>query len=298
MTTAVDVAPVEAGRWRGFFRRRPVLMRLLRHKAFLIGFALFGLVVMVAVFADLITAADPVRISIRNRFKPPSWEHPFGTDNLGRSQLARVMHGARLSLMIGLAVVILNGVFGVLLGAAAGYFRRLDNILMRSTDALMAFPAVLLAIAIAAALGASSLTAAIALSVVYIPRTARIVRASVLVVRELEFVQAAKAMGASHMRILLKHILPNCLAPLIVQLTFIFAYAVLSEAVLSFLGLGAAPPAPTWGNIIAEGRQYMREAAWITLIPGLALAVTVVGLNLLGDGLRDVLDPRLKVMQD
>jgi peptide/nickel transport system permease protein len=274
------------------------LMRLLRHKAFLIGFALFGLVVMVALFADLITAADPVRISIRNRFKPPSWEHPFGTDNLGRSQLARVMHGARLSLMIGLAVVILNGVFGVLLGAASGYFRRLDNILMRTTDALMAFPAVLLAIAIAAALGASSLTAAIALSVVYIPRTARIVRASVLVVRELEFVQAAKAMGASHVRILLKHILPNCLAPLIVQLTFIFAYAVLSEAVLSFLGLGAAPPAPTWGNIIAEGRQYMREAAWITLIPGLALAVTVVGLNLLGDGLRDVLDPRLKVMQD
>jgi peptide/nickel transport system permease protein len=298
MTTAVDAAPVAIGRWRGFFRRRPVLMRLLRHKAFLIGFALFGLVVMVALFADLITAADPVRISIRNRFKPPSWEHPFGTDNLGRSQLARVMHGARLSLMIGLAVVILNGVFGVLLGAASGYFRRLDNILMRTTDALMAFPAVLLAIAIAAALGASSLTAAIALSVVYIPRTARIVRASVLVVRELEFVQAAKAMGASHVRILLKHILPNCLAPLIVQLTFIFAYAVLSEAVLSFLGLGAAPPAPTWGNIIAEGRQYMREAAWITLIPGLALAVTVVGLNLLGDGLRDVLDPRLKVMQD
>ena len=298
MTTAVDAAPVATGRWRGFFRRRPVLMRLLRHKAFMIGVSLFGLVVLVAIFADLITAADPVRISIRNRFKPPSWEHPFGTDNLGRSQLARVMHGARLSLMIGLAVVILNGVFGVLLGAASGYFRRLDNILMRTTDALMAFPAVLLAIAIAAALGASSLTAAIALSVVYIPRTARIVRASVLVVRELEFVQAAKAMGASHVRILLKHILPNCLAPLIVQLTFIFAYAVLSEAVLSFLGLGAAPPAPTWGNIIAEGRQYMREAAWITLIPGLALAVTVVGLNLLGDGLRDVLDPRLKVMQD
>jgi peptide/nickel transport system permease protein len=162
----------------------------------------------------------------------------------------------------------------------------------------MAFPAVLLAIAIAAALGASSLTAAIALSAVYIPRTARIVRASVLVVREMEYVQAAMAMGASHWRILRKHILPNCLAPLIVQLTFIFAYAILSEAVLSFLGLGAAPPTPTWGNIIAEGRQYMREAAWITLAPGLVLAITVVGLNLLGDGLRDVLDPRLKVSQD
>jgi peptide/nickel transport system permease protein len=298
MTYVADEAPLATSWWRGFFRRRPVLMRLLRHKAFLVGLILFGTVALVAIFADVIAQSDPARMSIRNRFKPPSWEHPFGTDNLGRSQLSRIVHGARLSLAIGFAVVVLNAVFGTLLGAAAGYFRRLDNLLMRVTDALMAFPAVLLAIAIAAALGASSLTAAIALSVVYIPRTARIVRASVLVVREMEFVQAAKAMGASHVRILRKHILPNCLAPLIVQLTFIFAYAVLSEAVLSFLGLGAAPPTPTWGNIIAEGRQYMREAAWITLIPGLALALTVVGLNLLGDGLRDVLDPRLKVSED
>jgi peptide/nickel transport system permease protein len=275
-----------------------MLLRLLRHKAFLVGLVLFGFIVLIAVFADLIAPSDPARMAIRNRFKPPSFEHPLGTDNLGRSQLSRIVYGARLSLAIGFAVVILNAVFGVMLGAAAGYFRRLDNMLMRMTDALMAFPAVLLAIAIAAALGASSLTAAIALSAVYIPRTARIVRASVLVVREMEYVQAAMAMGASHWRILRKHILPNCLAPLIVQLTFIFAYAILSEAVLSFLGLGAAPPTPTWGNIIAEGRQYMREAAWITLIPGLVLAITVIGLNLLGDGLRDVLDPRLKVSQD
>jgi peptide/nickel transport system permease protein len=275
-----------------------MLLRLLRHKAFLVGLVLFGFIVLIAVFADLIAPSDPARMAIRNRFKPPSFEHPLGTDNLGRSQLSRIVYGARLSLAIGFAVVILNAVFGVMLGAAAGYFRRLDNMLMRMTDALMAFPAVLLAIAIAAALGASSLTAAIALSAVYIPRTARIVRASVLVVREMEYVQAAMAMGASHWRILRKHILPNCLAPLIVQLTFIFAYAILSEAVLSFLGLGAAPPTPTWGNIIAEGRQYMREAAWITRIPGLVLAITVIGLNLLGDGLRDVLDPRLKVSQD
>jgi peptide/nickel transport system permease protein len=298
MTSVADVQPIGRAGWRGFFRRRPVLVRLLRHKAFMVGLVLFGAVVLVAVLADLIAPSDPARVSIRNRFKPPSLEHPLGTDNLGRSQLSRIVYGARLSLAIGFAVVVLNAVFGVLLGAAAGYFRRLDNILMRTTDALMAFPAVLLAIAIAAALGASSLTAAIALSAVYIPRTARIVRASVLVVRELEFVQAAAAMGASHWRVLRRHILPNCLAPLIVQLTFIFAYAILSEAVLSFLGLGAAPPTPTWGNIIAEGRQYMREAAWITLVPGLVLAVTVVGLNLLGDGLRDVLDPRLKVSQD
>ena len=282
---------------RTFWERWPTLRRLLGHRAFVVGAVLFGIVLFLAIFADVITSVDPNKLSVRNRFKPPSLEYPFGTDNVGRSQLSRVVHGARLSLAIGLAVVILNAVFGVLLGAAAGYFRKLDNILMRIADSLMAFPAVLLALAIAAALGPSSLTAAIALSVVYIPRTARIVRASVLVVREMEYVQAAQALGASHARIVFKHILPNCLAPLIVQLTFVFAYAVISEAVLSYLGLGAAPPTPTWGNIIAEGRDYIREATWITLIPGLLLAITVLGLNLLGDALRDVLDPRLNVTQ-
>jgi peptide/nickel transport system permease protein len=275
----------------------PTVRRLLGHKAFLIGAVLFGITVFLAISADLITTVDPNRLAVRNRFKPPSFEHLFGTDNVGRSQFSRIAYGARLSLLIGIAVVLLNAVFGVLLGAAAGYFRKLDNILMRIADSLMAFPAVLLAIAIASALGPSSLTAAIALSVVYIPRTARVVRASVLVVREMEYVQAATALGASHARIVFKHILPNCLAPLIVQLTFVFAYAVLSEAVLSFLGLGAAPPTPTWGNIIAEGRDYIREATWITLIPGAFLAMTVLGLNLLGDALRDVLDPRLNVIQ-
>jgi peptide/nickel transport system permease protein len=271
--------------------------RLLQHHAFMVGAILFGIIAMVAIFAPLIAPSDPIKLSIRNKFKPPGVEFPFGTDNFGRSQLSRVIYGARLSLAIGLGVVVLNAVFGVLIGAIAGYVRRLDDPLMRIADAFMAFPAILLAIGIAAALGPSSITAVIALSVVYIPRTARIVRASVLVVREMEFVQAALACGASHYRILRRHVLPNCMAPLIVQLSFIFAYAVLSEAVLSFLGLGAAPPTPTWGNIIAEGRTYIREAEWITLIPGIALAVTVLSLNLLGDGLRDVLDPRLKVMQ-
>ncbi len=296
MTPATETASVPPAR-RGLLANWPTVRRLLKHRAFMIGAILFGFVLLVAVLADVIATSDPTKLSVRNRFKPPSWDHPFGTDNVGRSQVSRIVYGARISLAIGFAVVVLNAIFGVMLGAAAGYFRRLDNILMRVADALMAFPAVLLAIAIAAALGPSSLTAAIALSVVYIPRTARIVRASVLVVRETEYVQAAKAMGASHMRIIFKHVLPNCLAPLIVQLTFIFAYAVLTEAVLSYLGLGAAPPTPTWGNIIAEGRDYIREAAWITLIPGMFLAITVLGLNLLGDGLRDVLDPRLKVMQ-
>ncbi|MCS6780816.1 MAG: ABC transporter permease, partial [Geminicoccaceae bacterium] len=278
-------------------RRYPTLRRLLRHKLFLVGALLFGTVLLAAVFADLLIQVDPNRISIRNKFRPPGSEWLFGTDNFGRSQWSRVVKGAQLSLAIGAGVVVLNAVFGTLLGALAGYFRSLDNLLMRVMDAFMAFPVILLAIGITAALGPGSINAVIALAAVYTPRTARIVRASVLVVREQAYVEAARAMGASHARILLRHVLPNCMAPLIVQLTFIFAYSVLSEAVLSFLGLGAEPPTPTWGNIIAEGRLYIREAPWITLIPGLALAMTVLGLNLLGDGLRDVLDPRLKVQQ-
>ena len=298
MTTAVDVAGQVDLRKRSFLQRYPMVRRLLRHKAFVVGAGLFLVISLVAIFADLIAPSDPSRMAVRFRFRPPSAEHWFGTDNLGRSQLSRIVYGARLSLGIGLAVVIMNAVFGVALGAASGYFKRLDNILMRVTDALMAFPPVLLALGIAAALGPSSLTAAIALAAVYIPRTARIVRASVLVVREMEFVQAAMAMGAGNFRILRKHVLPNCLAPLIVQLTFVFAFAVVTEATLSFLGLGSPPPTPTWGNMIAEGRQYIRDAAWITLIPGIALALTVLSLTLLGDGLRDVLDPRLKIAQD
>ncbi|MEA2816024.1 MAG: peptide/nickel transport system permease protein [Rhodospirillaceae bacterium] len=273
------------------------LRRLLRHRLFVTGLVLLGIVVTVAVLAPILAASDPNRLAMRSKFLPPSLDHPFGTDNFGRSQLSRVVWGARLSLVMGLSVVALNAVFGTLLGAVSGYFRRLDNMLMRFNDALMAFPAIILALAITAALGASMINAVIAIAVVYIPRTARIVRASVLVVRETEYVQAAVAAGAGTWRILRHHILPNSMAPLIIQLSFLFAYAVISEATLSFLGLGAPPPTPTWGNIMSEGRQYMREAPWIIAIPGVALALTVMSLNLLGDGLRDVLDPRLKVQQ-
>ena len=281
------------------FWRTSTFRRLIRHRSFMIGLVLFGFVLALAVFAWWIAPNDPNRTAIRLRFRPPQLDRVFllGTDNLGRNLLSRVVHGAQLSLMIGLGVVILNAVFGVLLGAVAGYFRKLDGPMMRLADALMAFPSILLAIGIAAALGPSAWTAVIALSVVYIPRTARIVRASVLVVREMEFVQAARAAGAGDWRIISRHIMPNCMAPLIVQLSFIFAYAVLSEAVLSFLGLGAPPSIPSWGTMISEGRTYIREAAWLTVVPGCAIAITVLGLNLMGDGLRDVLDPRLKVEQ-
>ena len=281
------------------FWRTSTFRRLIRHRSFMIGLVLFGFVLSLVVFAWWIAPNDPNRTAIRIRFRPPQLDRVLllGTDNLGRNLLSRVVHGAQLSLMIGLGVVILNAVFGVLLGAVAGYFRKLDGPMMRLADALMAFPSILLAIGIAAALGPSAWTAVIALSVVYIPRTARIVRASVLVVREMEFVQAARAAGAGDWRIISRHIMPNCMAPLIVQLSFIFAYAVLSEAVLSFLGLGAPPSIPSWGTMISEGRTYIREAAWLTVVPGCAIAITVLGLNLMGDGLRDVLDPRLKVEQ-
>lgn len=271
------------------------LRRLLRHRLFMTGFVLFLIVLALAAFAPWITTADPNRLSFRTKFLPPSTDFVFGTDNFGRSLWSRSVWGARLSMEIGVAVVVLNAVFGTVIGALAGYFRPLDGPLMRVNDALMAFPAILLAIGITAVLGPSTENLILALAVVYIPRTARIVRASVLVLREMEYVQAAVAAGAGHWRVLRTHVIPNALAPLIVQLSFLFAYAVLTEATLSFLGLGAVPPTPTWGNIMAEGRQYMREAPWIITIPGGLLMLTVMGLNLLGDGLRDVLDPRLRL---
>ncbi|HZF74512.1 MAG TPA: ABC transporter permease [Acetobacteraceae bacterium] len=276
---------------------RLTLSRLFHHRLFLTGLLLFLVIAALAVLAPWITTADPNRLSMRNKFLPPGGDWVFGTDSLGRSLWSRSVWGAQLSMIIGASVVLINAVFGTLIGALAGYFRALDNALMRVNDALMAFPAILLAIAVTAVLGPSTLNVILALGIVYVPRTARIVRSSVIVLREMEYVQAAVAAGAGHWRILRRHILPNAMAPMIVQLSFLFAYAVLSEATLSFLGVGAVPPTPTWGNIMAEGRDFMRDAPWIIAIPGALLAVTVMGLNLLGDGLRDVLDPRLRIQQ-
>lgn len=292
-----DVADAEGIALKREHPARATLRRLFRHRLFVTGLFLFGIIAGVAIAAPWITGVDPQRLSMRNKFLSPSETWIFGTDNFGRSLWSRVVWGAQLSMIIGASVVALNAVFGTLIGALAGYFRRLDNALMRVNDALMAFPAILLAIAVTSVLGPSTLNVILALSIVYIPRTARIVRSSVIVLREMEYVQAAIAAGAGHWRILRHHILPNAMAPMIVQLSFLFAYAVLSEATLSFLGVGAVPPTPTWGNIMAEGRDFMREAPWIITIPGVALMITVMGLNLLGDGLRDVLDPRLRIQQ-
>jgi peptide/nickel transport system permease protein len=279
----------------GRVRRSKVARRLLRHRLFMTGLVLFALTVGMAASAGVLAPHPPNQNNFRYRLGAPTRVFLLGTDGFGRDVLSRVIHGARVSLRIGLMVVARNAILGTLIGAGAGSVRALDNVVMRVMDGLMAFPAILLAIALAATLGASELNAVIALTIAYTPRTARIVRASVLVVRELEYVQAALAAGAGYLRVLFRHILANSLAPLIVQLTFIFAVSVLAEAVLSFIGVGPPPPTPTWGNVIAEGRNYIREAPWISLFPGVAIAVTVLGLNLLGDGLRDVLDPRIKV---
>lgn len=240
-------------------------------------------------------SVDPTAMNIRFRFKPPSPEFVLGTDGYGRDVLSRCLFGARLSLLIGASVAALSGIAGALIGIIAAYFRALDGAIMRCMDGLMAFPAILLAIGVSAALGpyASSVVAALAFA--YVPRTARIMRAAGLVVREQEYVDAARMSGAGAVRIIARHLLPNCMGPLVVQMTFVFAYAILAEAALSFLGIGPPPPTPSWGNIIAEGRDFSVQAWWIMLFPGLGISLAALGMNLLGDGLRDVLDPRLKI---
>lgn len=293
--TATPQAPWLDGAAPDEARTPPLWRRLVRHRLFMTGAVILVVMLALAIFADLIQILPPGKMQVRLRFRTPAWAYPLGTDNYGRDIWSRLVHGARLSLAIGCAVALATGLFGTLIGVLAGYFKQLDGLLMRLMDALMAFPAILLAIAIAAALGPSAINAVIALSVVYTPRMARVVRSTVMVVREMDYVKAARACGARDRWIIWRHVLPNSMAPLLVQLTFIFAYAILAEAILSFLGVGPPPPTPTWGNMIAEGKDYLREAPHLCLFPGLAVALICLGLNLLGDGLRDVLDPRLRV---
>ncbi len=275
--------------------RASFFRRLLSNRSFTIGAALVGLVLLLALLAGYIAPFDPLKGSFRARMMAPNTQHWMGTDQFGRDILSRVLHGARISLQIGFLVALITAASGVLIGATSGYFRRLDGPIMRLMDAFMAFPSIILAIAISSVLGASVVNVVIALSIAATPHTARIVRASVMVVREMEFVEAARALGAGHTRILLRHILANAMAPLMVRMTYVFAVAILNEAVLSFIGVGPPPPAPTFGAIIANGRDFIVAAPWITVAPGLAILLSVLGLNLLGDGLRDVLDPRMSV---
>ena len=271
------------------------LHRLLSNRSFTIGASLVGLVLLLALLAGVISPFDPLKGNFRARMMAPSLQHWMGTDQFGRDILSRVLHGARISLQIGFMVAIITALAGGLIGASSGYFRRLDGPLMRLMDAFMAFPSIILAIAVSSVLGASVINVIFALAIAATPHTARVVRASVMVVREMEFVEAARALGAGHARILFRHIMANAMAPLMVRITYVFAVAILNEAVLSFIGVGPPPPAPAFGAIIANGRDFIVAAPWITVAPGLAILVSVLGLNLLGDGLRDVLDPRMSV---
>jgi peptide/nickel transport system permease protein len=259
-----------------------------------IGFVIIVALALAAVFAPLLTSLDPSAMKVRFRFRSPASDFIFGTDMFGRDIFTRVLYGARVSLFVGLAVSVISGLCGAVLGVVAAQFRKLDAPIMRLMDALMSFPAILLALGIAAALGPRVSSVIAALTVAYVPAGVRIVRAAALVVREMDYVQAARLSGASALRIIVRHILPNCFSPLLVHLTFIFAYAILAEAALSFLGVGVQPPLASWGNIIAEGRDYATEAWWVMLFPGIAISLAALGMNLLGDALRDVLDPRLK----
>ena len=251
-------------------------------------------VALLALFAPWITPYDPMAMKISDRMQSPSVAHWFGTDELGRDVFSRVVFGARYSLMIGALVVLISMICGVLLGLAAGFFRRLDGPVMRLVDAMMSFPDILLAIALVAVLGASMTNVILALAIVYTPRVARVVRASTLVVRELLFIEAARALGVSTWRILFIHILNNIASPILVQATFIFAYAVLAEAGLSFLGVGVPPELPTWGTMIASGQQFAHQAIWLVVFPGIAIVLSALSLQMVGDGFRDLLDPKLR----
>ncbi len=278
--------------------RSATLLRVFtRRKIVAVGTVLVLFIAAVGIVLPFF-AVDPGRMDVAARLRAPSAMHWFGTDDLGRDVFARVVYGARLSLLVGVAVVAFSFVIGMTGGLSAGYFRGLDNVIMRIMDGLMAFPAIILAIALMASLGPSVTNVIVAIGVVYSPRVARVVRGSVLVIRETAYVEAARALGLTHVWIILRHVLPNCLSPVIVQGSFVFAAAVLTEAALSFLGVGVPPYVPSWGNILSEGRLYLQQAPWLVLYPGAAIMLTILGLNLLGDGVRDLLDPRLRGAAD
>lgn len=262
------------------------------NRALVIGLTIFSIIVLAAVFIPMITGTDPNAMDVINRLKPPSAAHIFGTDEFGRDLFTRVLYGARSSLVVGCSVALLACFFGTAIGIYASYFKAADAVLMRICEGLTAIPGILLAIALMAALGASNTNVIIALTIVYTPSVARVVRSNALVAKGQLYVEAARVQGASAGRILWKLILPNVISPLTVQASYIFAQAIISEASLSFLGAGIPAPAASWGNILQSSKSVLSKAPWTVIFPGLAVVLCVLSLNLLGDGLRDYLDPR------
>jgi len=269
------------------------LRRLFGNRAMLAGAIILVVVVAAALLAPWVAPYAPNKLSIVNKLKPPSMANFFGTDEFGRDIFSRAIFAGRISLMVSLGVVAISTVLGVILGVAAGFFRKLDAPISRLLDAMMSFPDILLAIALVAAFGPSLTTVILALGITYAPRLARIIRGSTLVLRELPYIEAAVAMGLPTWQILLRHVLLNLASPILVQATFVFASAMLAEASLSFLGVGVSTDMPTWGTMLASGREYMNNAPWLMVFPGLAIVFSVLSLQLLGDGLRDLVDPRL-----
>jgi peptide/nickel transport system permease protein len=269
--------------------------RLRRSPGAMIGLVLVVLLLLMALAADFIASQGIDDQDLRKGLFAPSREFPLGTDEFGRDMLSRIIHGARVSLQVGIIATVISAAIGVSLGAIAGYFGgRTDYLIQGMVDISWAFPTVLLAIFLVAVLGPGLVNVMIAVGLVYWGGFARVVRGQVLSLREWEFIIAAQAIGASDLRVMFRHIVPNVLAPVIVMFTLMMADAILIEATLSFLGMGAQPPIPSWGSILAGGRTYMRLAPWVTIFPGVAIMLTVLGFNMLGDGLRDALDPRLK----
>ena len=270
-------------------------MRFLRKNPLaIIGITIVFGVIFVAIFAPFIATYDPIEINPIMRLQPPSIDHLFGTDSAGRDIFSRIIWGSRISLQRGIFVVTTAMIFGTLVGMISGYFGGIfDEIIMRISDIFMAFPYLVFALALTAALGRGITNVMLALAIVWWPAYARLIRSRVLEIKELQYVEAAIANGTGHFRILFKHILPNAISPVIVQGSIDFGQAIIFAAGLSFLGVGAQPPTPEWGAIVTEGSKYMREAWWYAAFPGLAILITVIGFNMLGDALRDLLDPRM-----
>jgi peptide/nickel transport system permease protein len=290
-------------KWKNFVESRKPLIDDWKHTAYLwrkskltmIGTFVIVAFIIIAIFAPFIAPYDPIAQDLSKRLQPPSSEHLFGTDQFGRDIFSRVIYGSRIAIQIIVLVSIISGGIGTLVGVFAGYFGGVvDEVLMRITDMFLAFPSLVLAMAFAAAMGPSLTNTIIAISLVYWTVYARLARAEALRVKNMEYIEAERAMGASNFRIIFSHVLPMCISPVLVQLTLRMGTIILTAAGLGFLGLGAQPPTPEWGAMVSDGRNYLVDQWWISTFPGIAIAIVVLGFNLLGDGIRDMLDPRLR----
>jgi peptide/nickel transport system permease protein len=280
---------------KGKSQLKGVWTRLKKDKLALIGLVILIILILMAIFANFIAPYEYDTQNLKNTFQSPSLKHLFGTDEFGRDIFSRIVYGSRISLQVGVIAVGIAVVIGGFLGAVAGYYSgKIDNVIMRIMDVLLSIPQMLLAISIVAALGNSLINLMVAVGVSSIPQYARIVRASVISIKNQEFVESARAIGSSDLRIIFKHVIPNCLAPVIVQATLGIGLAILTAAGLSFIGLGIKPPTPEWGAMLSGSRTYIRDYTYMTLFPGIAIVITIFAFNVLGDGLRDALDPKLK----